>query len=1063
MWIKTIASARFLGAAVCAMVLVLGCGVGGGPISGSPGGIPDGGASGPVPDELLVHAQVGPTGGDLEVADPESEYAGLKLTIPEGAVDYYYDFEIHRTTHPWEEGGLAFRLEPSGLVFAEPSLFRIPYDPTALGGISGEDAGALVVVVQSENGTADIVPVESIDPESHTLVAKIPHFSNAFLALSPSRFSLCDQTRAIDTEFTVHTVHRSLVPFVTGWADEPDLDDATYVFPKQPGESQPLGRGTINDFWNSPRAVLLVHGFLSNAGTFSNSGGLVDALDDTFSNIAIYQYRTGDPVSTSGEALADLIDARAGPNFRCCIIAHSMGGLVARYALERASIPIEERVIGLITLDTPHDGAIDARLAGNSIPCIGSIPDLMTGLEDPAVPPSTLYYLVAATGVGDIYVDVHSALGLAYVPDRRRAPFGTTHNRLHREAVTNGLGDRLLEWTHELSQPTGLTASIANDSDVLLAWDGVVYASAYRIYYAPGSDLSQADHSKTVEWESASFSGLTPGETYHFVVTAVNAGGESPASTAVSIRVPDIPAAPGNVTASGGDGAVTVEWDSVPNADSYTVYMSESESVSRTHYDASKTAGSPCTFDGLEEGMTYYFVVTAENDDGVSDESEVASATTNVTTGDLAITVLGGYDGAAGTMSKKSAGAEVHLFDADWNLVDDQTETDENGVAKWSDLTAGDYNFEVYKKNEPSGLPKWKEYWGIGKVTVNAGSSKSTTFKRYTPFAKEIVIQDKRTFDIIHPGDELPGNVVYAQAKIVRQSGTSQSVRAHFYLDRSASSSYDDDPLSSGTTANPVVESGELDTGDYFVALEIQTELSKGKWVTTDSWTWGDKEWFAVVPPAASVDLTVYGGWDGSSFTKTSKGVDVYLYDSNGKDIKAKRTTDASGVAAWKKLDPGTYKWRLEKSNSPSGLPSFTEFWGEGTFTIKDDEKAKPKAYRTMPAATQLQIWDTDGNSLSPGATISTSKADAKVWLTNNTGSAQTVRVRVIFDRDKGAPYDHDKKSTAGNYGSGATTVVESGTLAPGSYYCAIEVLTLVNGVYLTTDSWTWGGVEFKK
>jgi hypothetical protein len=88
-------------------------------------------------------------------------------------------------------------------------------------------------------------------------------------------------------------------------------------------------------------------------------------------------------------------------------------------------------------------------------------------------------------------------------------------------------------------------------------------------------------------------------------------------------------AAPQNVRASAGDGRVTLTWDPVAGADSYRVYASRSSGVSKESYESRYTGITTPRYEvtGLENGVTYYFVVTAVRGSDESPESQEVSAT----------------------------------------------------------------------------------------------------------------------------------------------------------------------------------------------------------------------------------------------------------------------------------------------------------------------------------------------------------------------------------------------------------------------------------------------------
>lgn len=97
------------------------------------------------------------------------------------------------------------------------------------------------------------------------------------------------------------------------------------------------------------------------------------------------------------------------------------------------------------------------------------------------------------------------------------------------------------------------------------------------------------------------------------------------------------PAAPTRVTATGGDGQVTVTWDPVANATSYNLFYATKSNVATEEdnedVDAKqvKNVTSPFVLKGLAANTTYYFMVRALNNNRRGPPSTVVSATTSAT------------------------------------------------------------------------------------------------------------------------------------------------------------------------------------------------------------------------------------------------------------------------------------------------------------------------------------------------------------------------------------------------------------------------------------------------
>ncbi len=89
------------------------------------------------------------------------------------------------------------------------------------------------------------------------------------------------------------------------------------------------------------------------------------------------------------------------------------------------------------------------------------------------------------------------------------------------------------------------------------------------------------------------------------------------------------PDAPSNVTATSGDGQVTLSWGAASRATSYTVYWKNSPGVTKSD-SAITGATSPYVHSSLTNGTAYYYAVSASNAIGESGLSAEVSATPEV-------------------------------------------------------------------------------------------------------------------------------------------------------------------------------------------------------------------------------------------------------------------------------------------------------------------------------------------------------------------------------------------------------------------------------------------------
>lgn len=174
--------------------------------------------------------------------------------------------------------------------------------------------------------------------------------------------------------------------------------------------------------------------------------------------------------------------------------------------------------------------------------------------------------------------------------------------------------------------PANLAATAGN-AQVSLSWSASAGADTYRVhrstvsggpYTTIASGLTATSHLDTT---------VSNGTTYFYVATAVNAAGESLNSNQASAtpQVPTVPAAPTGLTATAGKRKVSLAWNAVSGATSYTVKRSTTSGGPYTNI--ATVTGTSYTNTGLTSGVTYYFVVSAANAQGSGPNSSQASAT----------------------------------------------------------------------------------------------------------------------------------------------------------------------------------------------------------------------------------------------------------------------------------------------------------------------------------------------------------------------------------------------------------------------------------------------------
>ncbi len=177
------------------------------------------------------------------------------------------------------------------------------------------------------------------------------------------------------------------------------------------------------------------------------------------------------------------------------------------------------------------------------------------------------------------------------------------------------------------SAPTGVSATAGNGS-VALNWAAVSGAASYNIYWSAAEGVTVSTGTRISGAASPyTHTGLANGTTYYYIVTAVSADGESTPSAQVSAKPSAAapPEAPAGVSATAGNRRATIGWTAVAGATSYNIYWSTTTGVTAASGTKITAATNPYTHTGLTNGTTYYYVVTALNDNGESAASAQAS------------------------------------------------------------------------------------------------------------------------------------------------------------------------------------------------------------------------------------------------------------------------------------------------------------------------------------------------------------------------------------------------------------------------------------------------------
>lgn len=194
------------------------------------------------------------------------------------------------------------------------------------------------------------------------------------------------------------------------------------------------------------------------------------------------------------------------------------------------------------------------------------------------------------------------------------------------------------------ASPTAVTA-VAGDKQVTVSWHPGDQTSKYTVYYDTHPNVDTAKASFVVATvpdqnfqtvTQAVITPLTNGTTYYFVVTAYVHNSDEPLEDGEGVSAPSLevsatpgpaPAPPASISAVEGDSSITISWPSAAGATSYNIYWFPDAPFTKKNGVKIAQVSSPYLLTGLTNKLTYFFVVTAVNQDGEGAFSSVGAAT----------------------------------------------------------------------------------------------------------------------------------------------------------------------------------------------------------------------------------------------------------------------------------------------------------------------------------------------------------------------------------------------------------------------------------------------------
>jgi len=175
--------------------------------------------------------------------------------------------------------------------------------------------------------------------------------------------------------------------------------------------------------------------------------------------------------------------------------------------------------------------------------------------------------------------------------------------------------------------PASLSAT-PSVSKIILSWPSAASATSYNVYRSTTSGGEGTTALKTgIGGTSYSDTTTVNGTTYYYTVAAVNTNGTSAQSVEASATPQTPPTFPHGLTATAGDGQITLAWTASAGTTSYNVLRGTTSGGESATPIATGITGTSYVNTGLTNGTAYYYKMTATGPTGTSTASTEAHAT----------------------------------------------------------------------------------------------------------------------------------------------------------------------------------------------------------------------------------------------------------------------------------------------------------------------------------------------------------------------------------------------------------------------------------------------------
>ena len=240
--------------------------------------------------------------------------------------------------------------------------------------------------------------------------------------------------------------------------------------------------------------------------------------------------------------------------------------------------------------------------------------------------------------------------------------------------------------------PPGVEVTGQTDTTLTINWTPSVGADGYNVYIA-GTNMMPVNSTDTTPDTTYTFTSLSPGTQYFIWVTGYNDVGEGDFTQTDGTTSAAPPPDPPVVTSDNGTASsVTLNWDIIANAESYTVYSSGNTLFQEATVLESNISSPTYMVTGLDLGTTTYFWVTAIAMNGASNPSNMVPYT--------AALPPFTWENNSGVITFQDMGGDVINITADFTGVYGSNANTQYFIG--TGVTSGEYTYTSVSAGDPT-------------------------------------------------------------------------------------------------------------------------------------------------------------------------------------------------------------------------------------------------------------------------------------------------------------------------------------------------------------------------